>query len=82
MEKMELKQIVVERIQLEQNRMELLEQLPSLEKNAKKFAILLEMAEESKQKLENSKLNQLVLGVFGKKEERLQMRIYLEELLQ
>lgn len=72
MEKMELKQIVVERIQLEQNRMELLEQLPSLEKNAKKFANLLEMAEESKQKLENSKLNQLVLGVFGKKEERLQ----------
>lgn len=72
MEKMELKQIVVERIQLEQNRMELLEQLPSLEKNAKKFANLLEIAEESKQKLENSKLNQLVLGVFGKKEERLQ----------
>ena len=72
MEKMELKQIVVERIQLEQNRMELLEQLPSLEKNAKKFANLLEMAEESKQKLEKSKLNQLVLGVFGKKEERLQ----------
>jgi len=72
MEKMELKQIVVERIQLEQSRMELLEQLPSLEKNAKKFANLLEMAEESKQKLENSKLNQLVLGVFGKKEERLQ----------
>ena len=50
----------------------MLEQLPSLEKNAKKFANLLEMAEESKQKLENSKLNQLVLGVFGKKEERLQ----------
>ena len=72
MEKMELKQIVVERIQLEQSRMELLEQLPSFEKNAKKFANLLEMAEESKQKLENSKLNQLVLGVFGKKEERLQ----------
>ena len=72
MEKMELKQIVVERIQLEQNRMELLEQLPSLEKNAKKFANLLEIAEESKQKLGNSKLNQLVLGVFGKKEERLQ----------
>lgn len=72
MEKMELKQIVIERIQLEQSRTELLEQLPSLEKNAKKFANLLEMAEESKQKLENSKLNQLVLGVFGKKEERLQ----------
>lgn len=72
MEKMELKQIVVERIQLEQSRTELLEQLPSLEKNAKKFANLLEIAEESKQKLENSKLNQLVLGVFGKKEERLQ----------
>lgn len=72
MEKMELKQIVVERIQLEQSRRELLEQLPSLEKNAKKFANLLEMAEESKQKLEKSKLNQLVLGVFGKKEERLQ----------
>ena len=72
MEKMELKQIVVERIQLEQSRIELLEQLPSLEKNAKKFANLLEIAEESKQKLEKSKLNQLVLGVFGKKEERLQ----------
>ena len=72
MEKMELKQIVVERIQLEQSRTELLEQLPSLEKNAKKFANLLEIAEESKQKLGNSKLNQLVLGVFGKKEERLQ----------
>lgn len=72
MEKMELKKIIRERIELEQNRTELLEQLPALEKEAKKSANLLEEAEESKQRLENSKLNMLVLGVFGKKEERLQ----------
>ena len=72
MEKMELKKIIRERIELEQNRTELLEQLPILEKEAKKSANLLEEAEESKQRLENSKLNMLVLGVFGKKEERLQ----------
>lgn len=72
MEKMELKKIIRERIELEQNRTELLEQLPALEKEAKKSANLLEEAVESKQRLENSKLNMLVLGVFGKKEERLQ----------
>lgn len=72
MEKMELKKIIRERIELEQNRTELLEQLPALEKEVKKSANLLEEAEESKQRLENSKLNMLVLGVFGKKEERLQ----------
>ena len=72
MEKIELKKIIRERIELEQNRTELLEQLPALEKEAKKSADLLEEAEESKQRLENSKLNMLVLGVFGKKEERLQ----------
>lgn len=72
MEKKELKQIVIERVQLEQSRTELLEQIPSLEKNAKKIADLLEIAEENKLKLENSKLNLFLLGVLGKKEERLQ----------
>lgn len=72
MEKKELEKIVKERVLLEQSRTELVEQLPSLEKEARKYARLLEMAEENKDRLENSRLKMLVLGVFGKKEERLQ----------
>lgn len=72
MEKKELEKIVKERVLLEQSRTELVEQLPSLEKEARKYARLLEMAEENKDRLENSRLKMLVLGVLGKKEERLQ----------
>ena len=72
MEKNEIKKIIINRIELESKRANLQEQLVALEKNARKTAMLLEGAEEEKQRLENSKLNMLVLGMFGKKEERLQ----------
>lgn len=72
MEKKELQKIVKERIVLEQSRIELLEQLPSLEKEARKYANLLELAEENKNRLENSKIKMLTLRIFGKQEERLQ----------
>lgn len=72
MERNELKKLIINRIELEAERATLQEQIPSMEKNVRKMKVLLEEAEESKQRVESSKLNMLVLGVFGKKEERLQ----------
>lgn len=72
MDRNEIKKIVINRIELEAERANLQEQISSLEKNVRKQTALLEEAEESKQRVANSKLNMLVLGVFGKKEERLQ----------
>ena len=72
MDRNEIKKLVVNRIELEKERAELKDQLPSLEKNVRKQTALLEMAEENKQRVENSKINMLLLSITGKKEERLQ----------
>ena len=72
MERNEIKKIIVNRIELEKERADLKEQIISLEKNVRKQNALLEMAEENKQRVENSKINLFLLGLTGKKEERLQ----------
>lgn len=68
----ELKRIVQTRIELEAERAELFEQIPSVEKKIKKLTYLVEEAQSNYGDLENSKLRLFFLGVTGKKEERLQ----------
>ena len=72
MDNKELKKIVLDRIVLERERAELLEEIPAVEKKIKKLANAVEEAQSDKEKLENSKINLFFLGVLGKKEERLQ----------
>ena len=72
MERNEMKKLIINRMEIEAERANLQEQLSSLEKNVRKMTALLEEAEENKRRVEDSKISMLFLGVFGKKEERLQ----------
>ena len=72
MERNEIKKLIINRIELEAERANLQEQIAPLEKKVRKMTVLLEDAEESKRRVEESKIGMLVLGVFGKKEERMQ----------
>jgi len=67
-----MKKLIINRVEIEAERANLQEQLSSLEKNVRKMTALLEEAEENKRRVEDSKISMLLLGVLGKKEERLQ----------
>lgn len=72
MDKNEMRKVIINRIELEAERANLQEQIAPLEKNVRKMTALYEDAEENKRRIEESKIGMLLLGVFGKKEERLQ----------
>lgn len=74
MEYKELQKIVLDRIALENERAELIEQIPIVETNVKKLEKEMENAQLSKENLENARLKLFFLGCIGKKEERLQQK--------
>lgn len=67
-----MKKVVLNRIELEAERAELYEQIPSVEKKIKKLTYWAEEAQLNHDDLANSKMRLFFLGIVGKKEERLQ----------
>ncbi len=72
MDNTEMKKVVINRIELEAERANLYEQMPSVEKKIKQFLYLTDEAQVSLDNLKNSKGRQFLLGIIGQKETRLQ----------
>jgi len=72
MDNLEMKKVVIHRIELEAERAELYEQVPSVEKKIKQFTYLTDEAQLSLDNLKNSKGRQFIYGLIGQKETRLQ----------
>lgn len=72
MDRNETKRFIRNFVELEKERATLQEQIVLLEKKVKAKTTILENAEESKNSIEKSALNKFLLGMIGKKEERLE----------